>query len=177
MRIIGGEFKGRIFNPNKKFAARPTTDIAKEGLFNILDNRYDFYSKTALDLFSGTGSIGYEFVSRGCIEVTFVENNYNHFSYINSVIKTLNITNARVFKTDVFRFIEKNKKSFDFVFADPPFDFAQIDTIPSAIFQSEILNETGVFILEHPKAQSFIKHPYFKELRSYGKVQFSFFGW
>src|SRR5210317_259334 len=98
MRIVGGKYKGRIFKPNKKFKSRPTTDIAKEGLFNILENRYDFSTKTMLDLFAGTGSIGYEFLSRGCKEATFVEKNFIHHRFILDVLENLKIENARAFK-------------------------------------------------------------------------------
>src|SRR5512145_98590 len=104
MRIVGGTYKGRIFNPGKNFKSRPTTDIAKEGLFNILENRYDFSNKTMLDLFSGSGSIGYEFISRGCKEATMVEKDFVHHKFIIDVLKILQIENARIFRADVFAF-------------------------------------------------------------------------
>lgn len=175
MRIVGGKFKGRIFRPNKSFKSRPTTDIAKEGLFNILENRYDFSNKKILDIFSGTGSIGYEFVSRGCEEAILVENNFIHYRFILSVLDVLKIKNARVFKADAFKFLKKYKGKFDIIFADPPFDLKTLIEIPDAVFQSGILNDPGLFILEHPKEFDFSKHEKFKELRKYGKVQFSFF--
>ena len=158
MRIVGGTFKGRIFRPTRNFKSRPTTDIAKEGLFNILENRYDFSNKRILDIFSGTGSIGYEFLSRGCFDATFVENNFIHYRFILSVLDTLKINNARVFKTDAFKFVQKSKEKFDIIFADPPFDLKNLGEIPTVLFNSQILNENGLFILEHPREFNFSKH-------------------
>ena len=158
MRIVGGKYKGRIFSPNKKFKARPTTDIAKEGLFNILENRYYFEGKKVLDLFAGTGSIGYEFVSRGCKDVTFVEANFNHYKYIQEILSALKIENAR-----------------PFIFADPPFDIQRYEEIPEAILNADILEDGGLLIVEHPKEIDFSLHKDFKEIRKYGKVNFSFF--
>ena len=175
MRIVGGKYKGRIFRPNKKFKARPTTDIAKEALFNILENRYEFSTKTMLDLFSGTGSIAYEFISRGCVEATLIESDYVHYRFILSVLESLKIENARAFKTDVFKFIKTSPQKFNFIFADPPFDFKNFSDIPDAILNLDILAEDGLFILEHPKEFQFSRHPFFKEIRNYGKVNFSFF--
>ncbi len=175
MRIVGGKYRGRIFRPNKKFKARPTTDIAKEGLFNILENRYNFADKSVLDLFSGTGSIGYEFLSRGCSEATFVEGNYSHFRFIQEVLEALKIENATPFKSDVFRFLKTCPTKFNFIFADPPFDLKKFDEVPDAILDADILAENGLFILEHPKEFNFSNHPCFKEIRNYGKVNFSFF--
>ena len=175
MRIVGGKYKGRIFRPNKKFKARPTTDVAKEALFNILENRYEFSTKTMLDLFSGTGSIAYEFISRGCVEATLVESDYVHYRFILGVLESLKIENARAFKTDVFKFIKTSPQKFNFIFADPPFDFKNFSDIPDAILNLDILAEDGLFILEHPKEFQFSRHPFFKEIRNYGKVNFSFF--
>jgi 16S rRNA (guanine(966)-N(2))-methyltransferase RsmD len=175
MRIVGGKYKGRIFRPGKAFKARPTTDIAKEALFNILENRYDFSNKNILDLFSGTGSMGYEFLSRGCEKATLVENNYTHYKFILEVVKTLKIENVKVFKADVFRFVKKIPDSYDIIFADPPFDLPQFKEVPDAVLTSNILKETGVFIIEHPKEHDFSSHVNFKEIRNYGKVNFSFF--
>lgn len=175
MRIVGGILKGRIFRPNKSFKSRPTTDIAKEGLFNILENRYEFSNKKILDIFSGTGSIGYEFVSRGCLEAILVENNFAHYRFILSVLDALKIKNAKVYKADAFKFIKKYNGQFDIIFADPPYDLKTLNEIPDAIFQSDILTETGLFILEHPKEFDFSKHEKFREIRKYGKVNFSFF--
>lgn len=175
MRIVGGKYKGRMFNPGKRFTARPTTDIAKEGLFNILENRYEFSTKKVLDLFSGTGSMAYEFLSRGCENATLVEINFSHYKFILDVLKTLEIENARVFRTDVFKFLKKSGDRFNIIFADPPYDLPAFGTIPDAVLNTELLAEEGVFILEHPKEYSFSAHPFFKEIRNYGKVNFSFF--
>lgn len=175
MRIIGGTHGGRIFRPNKKFKARPTTDVAKEGLFNILENRYHFSNKTALDLFAGTGSIGYEFVSRGCQNLTLVEGDINHFRFILEVLEKLQMENARPFKADVFKFLKTCTEKFDFIFADPPFDLKKFEEVPGVILNADILNENGLFILEHPKEFNFTKNEHFKEVRKYGKVHFSFF--
>jgi len=175
MRIVGGKYKGRVFNPGKKFRSRPTTDLAKEGLFNILENRYNLDEKKVLDLFSGTGSMGYEFASRDAKEVLMVEKNYNHYQFIWQTIKALEIEIAHAIKGDAFVFIKKTSEKFDIVFADPPFDLIKMDEIPDAVFSNHILNKNGIFILEHSKEHNFSKHPNFFEIRHYGKVNFSFF--
>ncbi len=175
MRVVGGEYKGRVFKPGKNFKARPTTDIAKEGLFNILNNRYDFSELKVLDLFAGTGSISYEFASRGSLDITLVELNYNHLKFIHKVISELKISSIKPVKGNVFKFIKKCTESFDIVFADPPFDLPDLGEIPDILLSSTILKEKGVFILEHSKRASFNEHEYFLEQRSYGNVCFSFF--
>ena len=175
MRIVGGKYKGRIFTPKKNFGARPTTDLAKEALFNILVNRINFEEISVLDLFAGSGSIGYEFVSRGAKNVTFVEKNYSHVQFIKKVTSELEIENAQIIRDDTFRFMKRYPGKFDIIFADPPYDLKHLSEIPSAVFESGILKENGLFILEHPKDYSFSRHPNFAELRNYGKVNFSFF--
>jgi len=175
MRIVGGKYKGRIFKPKKNFKARPTTDIAKEALFNILENRYEFSNKKILDLFSGTGSMGYEFISRGCEHATLVEKDFNHHRFILDVVSELEIDNATVFKADVFKFIEKTGDSFNIIFADPPYDLPQLSEIPDRVLNRNVLKPEGLFILEHPKEFNFSDHRYFKEQRIYGKVNFTFF--
>ncbi len=175
MRIVGGVYGGRIFRANKAFRSRPTTDIAKEALFNILENRYNFENKSVLDLFSGTGSIGYEFISRGCKWATMVEMDFVHHRFILSVLETLKIENATIIKADVFKFLKKSKGNFNFIFADPPFDLKNFGEVPEAILQSNLLAENGLFIMEHPKEFDFSKNLAFKEIRHYGKVNFSFF--
>lgn len=175
MRIVGGQYKGRYFTPGKKFNARPTTDLAKEALFNILQNRFYFDDLTVLDLFAGSGSIGYEFVSRGAKNVIFVEKNFSHLQFIRKVTSELDIKNAQIIRDDAFRFLKKFPGKFDIVFADPPYDLKQLDELPAAVFDSNVLNENGIFILEHPKEFNFSNHPNFTEIRSYGKVNFSFF--
>jgi 16S rRNA (guanine(966)-N(2))-methyltransferase RsmD len=175
MRIVGGKYKGRVFSPDKKFGARPTTDLAKEALFNILANRYNFEGMQVLDLFSGTGSIGYEFISRETGSVIFVERNYQHAQFIKKIISQLEISNVQIILDDVFRFLKKCPSKFDIVFADPPFDLKQLNEIPQAVFMADILKNDGLFILEHPGEYDFSNHPNFTEIRKYGKVNFSFF--
>lgn len=175
MRIVGGKYRGRIFTPKKNFGARPTTDLAKEALFNILVNRIDFEEMSVLDLFAGTGSIGYEFISRGAKNVMFVEKNYSHVQYIKKVISELEIENAQIVCDDAFRFLKRYPGKFDIVFADPPYDLKHLSEIPAAVFEPGILKENGLFILEHSKDYNFSGHPNFTELRNYGKVNFSFF--
>ena len=175
MRIVGGLYKGRIFNPGKNFKARPTTDIAKEGLFNILENRYNFSNKTVLDIFSGSGSIGFEFISRGCNEAILVEKDFVHHRFITDIAKVLGINNIKVFKSDAFAFLSRYQGNFDFIFADPPFDLPNFKDVPGAVLNTDILKSGGLFILEHPKEFDFSNHLFFKENRKYGKVNFSFF--
>ena len=175
MRIVGGKYKGRHFTPKKSFGARPTTDIAKEALFNILVNRIDFEELSVLDLFAGSGSIGYEFISRGAENVSFVEKNYSHVQFIKKVTGELGIENAQIIRDDTFRFLKRYPGKFDIVFADPPYDLKHLSEIPSAVFESGVLKENGLFILEHPKDYNFSNWPSFSELRNYGKVNFSFF--
>jgi len=176
MRIISGTLKGRRFSPPKSFSARPTTDIARESLFNVLNNRLDFLELKALDLFGGTGSISYELASRGCENITTVELNYKHYSFIKSMIKEFALeSQINVLKGDVFKFISRCHDKFDMVFADPPFDLPIIENIPDLFFEQDLLNEEGFFIMEHSDKKSFESHPNFTELRKYGKVHFSFF--
>lgn len=176
MRIISGSLKGRRFSPPKSFSARPTTDIARESLFNVLNNRIDFEELSVLDLFGGTGSISYEFASRGCEEVTIVELNYKHFSFIKSMINEFKLDNEiTLIKADVFKFIKKCSIQYDLVFADPPFDLKDFDKIPERFFENDLLKDEGVFILEHSDKMSFDQHPQFSEVKKYGKVHFSFF--
>lgn len=175
MRIIGGKYKGRIFNPGKQFKARPTTDIAREGLFNILANRYDLSDKNVLDLFSGTGSMGYEFISRGSKHTTLVEINFSHYRFIRETLSQLEIRNARLIKADVFQYLRRPTGTFDIIFADPPFDLQKFDQIPAAVFNSDALAPEGILILEHPREHDFSSFPFFNEKRNYGKVNFSFF--
>ncbi len=175
MRIISGKYKGRPIKPKKSFKARPTTDNAKEALFNILNNTIDFEGLEVLDLFSGTGSISYEFASRGCKKVFSVEKNFKHVKFINSVVDDLQIDNMTVALGNVFIYIKKTPLKFDIIFADPPFELEEIDTIPYKIFEQDILKPEGIVIIEHSPDTDFSAHPNFKETRKYGKVNFSFF--
>ena len=178
MRIIGGQFRGKQLNPGKKFKARPTTDFARESLFNILRNRVDFEEITFLDLFGGTGAISYEMASHGCRDITIVEKDSKHFSFIRECIEELKISRiASAIRGDVFRFIESSRRSYDLIFADPPYDLEKINEIPEKIFSSSLLKEDGLLIVEHGKKTDYSTHPNFKELRKYGSVHFSFFSY
>lgn len=174
MRIVGGIFRGRTFNPGKSFKARPTTDFAKENLFNILENRIDWESTKALDLFAGTGSISYELISRGCLHVTAVEMNFRHCKFIEEVKSQLGITNIRVVRDDANHFIAKWKEQFDLIFVDPPFDVSYFNEIPVNILESGLLKPEGLLVIEHNKFQDLSYLPGFMELRTYGSVNFSF---
>jgi 16S rRNA (guanine(966)-N(2))-methyltransferase RsmD len=163
-----------MFNPGKNFTARPTTDFAKESLFNILQNQYDFEDLKVLDLFSGTGSIGYEFLSRGCTNLTMVELNFKNLQFIKAVIKELN-EKAKVYRADVFKFLENEKAKYDLIFADPPYDHPNFAEIVPLVISRNILTENGMFIIEHPKNFNFGHLAGFVEMRKYGSVHFSFF--
>ena len=176
MRIIGGAFKSRIFRPGKNFKARPTTDFARENLFNILNNRYNFENKRVLDLFSGTGSISFEFASRGCESITSVELDRFHYNFICSVIEQLDIKDmVKAINGDVFKFIGRTPEQFNIIFADPPYELKRLAEIPDLILNSNLLPDEGLLILEHGKTNDFSLHPKFRELRTYGSVHFSFF--
>lgn len=176
MRVIGGIYKRRRFDIPKTFKARPTTDFAKENLFNVLSNYLDFSEGlTALDLFAGTGSISVELVSRGCSRVVSVEKEASHFSFINKVVKELGTDKCFPLKGDVFRFLSSCKQQFDFIFADPPYDLQELDTLPDIIFKNNLLKEGGLFVLEHGKNYNFESHPHLFDKRVYGSVNFSFF--
>ena len=175
MRIISGIYKGRRLDPPKNISARPTTDFAKEGLFNLLQNRIDFEGCDMLDLFAGTGSIGLEFVSRGAREVTSVELAHTQQNYIISVSKQLGVKNLSVVRGDVFKYIASTDLQFDFIYADPPYQLPTLPTLPDIIFEKQLLKEGGMFVLEHSKANDFSRHPHFMDHRSYGNVHFTFF--
>ena len=175
MRIIGGTFRGRMFNPPKNFHARPTTDFAKESLFNIINNNYDFEELKVLDLFSGTGSISFEFISRGVISVDSIERDFVHNKFIKETAHKLNISNLNAIKADAFGFINRSYAKYNIIFADPPYDLKGIDQIPDIIFSRDLLEEGGCFILEHSANYKFDNHPFFSEHRYYGSVNFTFF--
>ncbi|KOH45173.1 RsmD family RNA methyltransferase [Sunxiuqinia dokdonensis] len=176
MRIVGGIHRGRQFSPGKNFKARPTTDMAKESLFNILTNQVDFEEIKILDLFAGTGSISFEFLSRGCTDITTIEFNYQHHQFIRSVVQKLNATKEiRAIKGNAFSYCEQTTEKFDVIFADPPYDHPRFKEVPALIFNNELLNENGLFILEHSKYFDFSEMKEFQESRHYGSVHFSFF--
>jgi len=175
MRIITGIYKGRHFDIPRSFKARPTTDFAKENIFNVLTAYMDFEDATALDLFSGTGSISLELVSRGCSHVFSVEMDRDHHRFIQECLKKLNTQVCVPIRGDVFRFIKSCKHQFDFIFADPPYALKELGTIPSLIFEKGLLKPDGVFVFEHGKDYDFSDDPHFVEHRSYGSVNFSIF--
>ena len=175
MRIVSGTHKGRRITPDKSFKARPTTDFAKENLFNVLNNIVDFENLSVLDLFGGTGGISYEFASRGAEKVICVELNHRHFSFIQKTVNELQFDQILPIKSDVFKFLKACHQKFDMIFADPPYDLKKIESIPDLIFEKEILQEDGLLIVEHSSKNDFSKHPFFSEKRTYGSVNFSFF--
>lgn len=177
MRIIGGKFKGRRFTPPaKNWPTRPTTDYAKEGLFNILNNSLDFSEEKMLDLFGGTGNHCYEFISRGCTDVTYVDQHGPAVAFVNKISKELGIEeNIRIVKSDVFKFIKRTPEKYDYIFAGPPYPLPILDTIPDVIFKHQILRPGGWLVLEHNPDHNFEKHPRFFQSRNYGTTIFAFF--
>ncbi len=175
MRIITGQFKGRHFDIPRTFKARPTTDFAKENIFNVLNGYIDFDGITALDLFAGTGSISLELVSRGCKEVVSVEKDRDHARFIADCMKKINAENDILIRGDVFRFLKSCHQKFDLIFADPPYALPELDTLPDLVFEHDLLVADGVLVFEHGKHNDFSAHPRFKEHRSYGSVNFSIF--
>jgi 16S rRNA (guanine(966)-N(2))-methyltransferase RsmD len=177
MRIIGGQFKGRRFTPPaKNWPTRPTTDFAKEGLFNILTNHFDFSEMTVLDLFGGTGSHSYEFISRGCRDVTYVDKFPGCVAFVAKTAGMLEIEPyLHIFRMDVFRFINQCTRQFDYIFAGPPYPLPNIPDIPGLIFEKKLLKPKGWLVLEHNPNHSFVGQPHFFQERNYGKTIFSFF--
>ncbi|MCR5680101.1 MAG: RsmD family RNA methyltransferase [Prevotella sp.] len=174
MRIITGKYKGRHFDIPRSFKARPTTDFAKENIFNVLTGYLDFEGATALDLFSGTGSITLELLSRGCSQVISIESDRDHHRFICDCLKIID-GNATPLRADAFRFIKSCHTQFDFIFADPPYALKELPTIPDLIFEKQLLKPNAIFVFEHGKDNDFAQHPHFVEHRSYGSVNFSIF--
>ena len=175
MRIITGIYKGRHFDIPRSFKARPTTDFAKENIFNVLMQYVDFEGAQALDLFSGTGSISLELLSRGCKQVVSVELDRDHYRFIQECLKKLNTDKCVPIRGDVFRFLKSCKQQYDFIFADPPYALKELPQIPDIIFERQLLKEDGLFVFEHGKDYDFSNHPHFLEHRSYGSVNFTLF--
>jgi len=175
MRIIGGSLKGRMINPPFGYKARPTTDFAREGLFNVLNNEYEMEGLRILDLFSGTGAVSFEFASRGASVVYGIDMSKDNASFIRSEAKRLGLSNVISVRDNVFDFLPICKEHFDIVFADPPYAIEGLDSIPDKVLSQDILNPGGYFILEHPGEYSFDGHPFFVKEKHYGRVHFSFF--
>lgn len=175
MRIIGGKYKGKIFNPPTNFKARPTTDFAKEGLFNVLQNNFHFENIDVLDLFSGTGSISYEFCSRNCKSLISVEKQKSNYIYINKKIQELGFAQATAIQSDVFKYLSRCRKQFDLIFADPPYDMPDINKIYELVFLNNLLTDTSFLVIEHSESNDFSNYKHFVMRKKYGKVCFSFF--
>lgn len=175
MRIIGGKLKGIRLNPPKKLPVRPTTDMAKEALFNILENKIDLEALKILDLFSGTGNISLEFASRGAKEITSVDLNFGCVNYLKATSKELDLTQISVFKSDVFKYLNSETEKYDLIFADPPYDISRIPEIAQIVFEKQLLTDDGLLIIEHQSMQNLGNHPNFTEKRKYGYSAFSFF--
>ena len=173
MRIIGGEHGGRKFNPPTKMPyTRPTTDIAKEGLFNVLQHQLDFDTLKTLDLFGGTGSISYELASRGVQDLTIVEKDSQMYEFIKKTAATLRIDNLKTVKMDVFRFLQQCTEQYDFIFAGPPYALANIDDLPRLIFEKRLLNVNGWFVLEHTPRNNYKTFPFYRSEKNYGTTIF-----
>lgn len=175
MRIITGLYKGRRFDIPKTFKARPTTDFAKENIFNVLMGYTDFEDAQALDLFAGTGSITLELLSRGCSQVVSVEKDRDHARFISQCIDKIGTDKNVLIRGDVFKFIKNCHRKFDFIFADPPYALPELPTIPDLVFEHDLLNDNGIFVFEHGEKNDFSSHPNFCEHRTYGSVNFSIF--
>ncbi|ADV43248.1 RsmD family RNA methyltransferase [Bacteroides helcogenes] len=176
MRVISGIYKRRRFDVPHSFKARPTTDFAKENLFNVLSNYIDFEDGvSALDLFAGTGSISIELISRGCDRVISVEKDRAHYTFICKVMQEVKTDKCLPICGDVFKFIKSGREQFDFIFADPPYELTGLETIPDLIFEKGLLKANGLFVLEHGKSNNFEDNPHFVERRVYGSVNFSLF--
>ncbi len=175
MRIISGKYKSRRIQVPANLKARPTTDFAKEGLFNVLNNLLEWEDLTALDLFSGTGSIAFELISRGASYVVSVEMNQSHYNFICRTQDQLGARELFPIKRDVFKYLQHATQRFDLIFADPPYDLPDLETIPELIISKELVNEGGFFIMEHSNKYDFSQLPHFRVLRHYGNVHFSIF--
>lgn len=174
MRIIGGQFRGKQIAPSLRLPVRPTTDMAREGLFNILSNLVDFESIRVLDLFSGTGIISLEFASRGCRDVTSIDIHSGCIMFLKKTSQAMQLDVIHPIRADVFRIMGKLPPGFDIVFADPPFDHPRVREIPDKVFNAGIIRPEGWLILEHSSRQSFNSHPRFDQHRKYGNVHFTF---
>ena len=175
MRIISGTYRGRMITPPRNLRARPTTDFAKENLFNVLGNIVDFEELDVLDLFSGTGSISYEFASRGARSVTSVEINSVHHNFIRQTARDLKFENFYAVKANVFLYLKSCTKQFDLIFSDAPYDLEGSEEVIKTVMERDLLREDGILIFEHSKDKDFSQYENFWQLRSYGSVQFSFF--
>ncbi|MFT4545520.1 MAG: 16S rRNA (guanine966-N2)-methyltransferase [Bacteroidia bacterium] len=175
MRIISGYHKGRTIRAPKNLPVRPTTDMAKEGLFNILNNLVDIDDLDVLDLFCGTGNISFEFASRGALAVTCVDSSSKCAAFVKSTFDQLNYETGTVIKADALRFAESSKKKWNLIFADPPYSYTNYQDLARAILEGPILTEDGILIIEHPEEIDFTEFKEYTQTRNYGRVHFSFF--
>jgi 16S rRNA (guanine(966)-N(2))-methyltransferase RsmD len=176
MRIVGGDLGGRRFNPPAKIPARPTTEVAKEGLFNMLNNLIDFEGIKTLDLFGGTGSISYELASRGAAELTLVEQDSVTVNFIKKTLQEFGLDDrAQVIKGEVFRFMKQCTEQYNFIFAGPPYALPSIDDLPKYVFEKNLLLPNGIFVLEHTPRNDYQNHPQFFKIKNYGTTIFTFF--
>lgn len=175
MRIISGKYRGRTIVPPRNLKARPTTDFAKENLFNVLNNMVDFEELDVLDLFSGTGSISYEFASRGARSVTSVEVNAVHHAFIKDTARKLGCENFYAVHANAFLYLKNTAKRFDLIFADAPYDLEGSEQIVDMVFNGGRLNDGGLLIFEHSSKLDFTEHPRFLQSRTYGSVNFTIF--
>ncbi|MDY0076304.1 MAG: 16S rRNA (guanine(966)-N(2))-methyltransferase RsmD [Bacteroidales bacterium] len=175
MRIIRGKYQRRQILPPTNLPVRPTTDMAKESLFNILENTLDFEEVEALDLFTGTGNIAFELASRGCISVLAIEQDKVCFQFVKNTVTQLKMDNLTVLRMDVFKFLPGTRQQFDLIFADPPYDSSHYELLADLILNSELLKPEGILVIEHPTTVDFSGNAAFTELRKYGRVHFSFF--
>jgi len=175
VRIIRGTHRGRQIVAPSSLPVRPTTDYAKEGLFNVLEHTFDFSQMEVLDLFSGTGNISYEFASRGCKSITAIDNNQGCINFIADTARKLGFLNLKPVRMDVFRFLNTNMKPFNIAFADPPFQLGSLKVLPDQVLTNNNLFSGGWLILEHPGIYDFQSHKFFLQHRKYGEVNFSIF--
>ena len=175
MRIISGTHRGRNINPPAGLPVRPTTDFAKEGLFNVLQHQLDFEEIEVLDLFCGTGNISFEFASRGAKQIMAVDSGFKCTAFVKKQAEEFKFNQIKVINTDVFQLLKKLPSKFDVIFADPPFAMEKIEQLIELVFQNQLLKEDGIFILEHEGTHNFAFNKYLKEKRTYGKITFSIF--
>jgi len=176
MRIVGGIHSGRFFSPPAKIPARPTTEVAKEGLFNTLNNLLDFEGLKTLDLFGGTGSISYELASRGASNLTLIERDLTTINFIKKTAGDLRLTDSlHIIRGDVFKFMKQCTDKYDFIFAGPPYALENIDEIPLLVFEKELLLPSGIFVLEHTPRNDYQQHPRLIKMKNYGTTVFSIF--
>jgi 16S rRNA (guanine966-N2)-methyltransferase len=176
MRIVGGTFGGRRFSPPSGIPARPTTDVAKEGLFNTLEHLMDLEDAKTCDLFGGTGSISYELASRGATDLTIIERDGTSIEFIKKTSKTLGIDGRiQIIKGDVFRFMKQSTEQYDFIYAGPPYALMNIDDIPKLVFEKQMLAPEGIFVIEHTPRNNYEGLPHFNKVKNYGTTLFSFF--